>query len=578
MSPSLPHGGSPSPAKANASSFVRLAWDFYRERPGLLAANLSFMAFMPLNEVLLPHLFGLLVEAVEKGRRERAWRLLVAAVGLLALTQGGTLARDWLDTRTTPELEGYVRSRMLQAVLARYDGRLEEPDTGEMIARFVRAPHIISNWIMRVNDYIAPFAIVLLVAFGYFVAQDAVLAAALGVLIAVLTALLVWAPARCHAATMRAEREFGRMHDDVEEVLRNLASVYGGDRVDAELRRLATTGERHQQAFSDTMRCALRLKLMGIPAVVGFFAAFVARCVWLVSEGRLSSGKFASLFMVVSFLLGSLAWIVSILRDVVFDAGTLGDIAEQLQLFDPPAVPRPSPRPPPPSSPPHATGIGLSHVTYMHPNMQSPVLRDVSLHFEVGERTALLGAIGCGKSTVLRLLMGFYQPTSGGVYLGGRWYGRAGQPGGRELLTSSEVRLRLAYVPQEAALFDRSVLENVAYGNPGVSAADVLTAFRRLGIEAEFGGDLHRRVGKGGSRLSGGQRQLVWFMRAVMHAPEVLVLDEPTASMDERSKQLMLRVLEAPPLKGCTVVMVTHDPFLVAAATRRVTLRREGPM
>ena len=189
------------------------------------------------------------------------------------------------------------------------------------------------------------------------------------------------------------------------------------------------------------------------------------------------------------------------------------------------------------------------------------------MHFEHGERTVLLGPIGSGKTTVLRLLMRFYLPDAGDLYIGGRWYSD---------MSKSEVRQRIAYVPQEAVLFNRSVVDNIMYGNPNVTSAGVVAALRQLGVESEFGSlrtGVYSLVGKGGSRLSGGQRQLVWFLRAVLRDPDVLVLDEPTASMDLKTKELMLRVLDTA-MRGRTVVMVTHDPFLAAAATRRVHLTR----
>ena len=546
--------------------FARTAWEFYKEHPWLMASNLAFMALMPVNDVLLPHLFGELVDAVE--HRKPPWRILAYVAAVLLFTQSAGLARDWLDSRTTPALEAHLRERLLHEVVKRYDGNLEEPASGEMVSRFVRVPVIVSTWAMRLNDYLIPFGMVLIAAVVYLLLNDTVLAGALVTLIVVLGVLASRAPKQCHATTVQNERDYNRMQDDIEEVLRNLQSVYAGDQVGAELRRLGTISEGYQSTFSRTMRCALQFKFIGVPMVVAFFSGFVLRCIWLIRKGRMSTGRFVSLFMVVSFMISSLTWCVSILRDVVFDSGTLQDMELQMMVKAPPypspaaasLLPvLPSSKPPPPSS----DGIGLRNVTYTHTAGRLPTIDNRSMHFEEGERSVLLGPIGSGKSTVLRLLMCFYKPSGGDMYLGGEWYADLG---------ARDVRRRVAYVPQEAVLFNRSVVDNVAYGNPGVTAAHVEAALERTGIAREFVNlkhGVHSLVGKGGSRLSGGQRQLVWFMRAVMRDPEVLLLDEPTASMDEPSKRLLIKVLETE-LEGRTVVMVTHDPVMVQAATRRV--------
>ena len=549
--------------------FIDVVLDYFRRHPWIAAANLGLMLFVPVNEVLLPHVYGNVVDAISTGRHVTRTIMLVIAV--LTVSQLDFVLRDWLNGRMQPELEAFIRERMMESVIEHHSGNTaSQLSTGEMVAKFVRAPKVVMDWLFRMNDFVVPYILVMIVAVLYFWWNDSVLALIAVVMMVSLAVLLVVSPRVCMTETMQREQVLNSVHEEVEETLQNLPSIYTSGTAREEIRALRNSSELYKNVFKDTMACTQRQKFIGIPLVVVSFGLFVARCAKLVSSKRMSVPAFVSMFMVVTYMINSLTWMVSISRDVVFDWGTLRDTEALLKRVE---------KPPQdtaarmmqlmrlrPAQPPHPDGIGLWRVTYRYAQGIRPVLLDMTLHIEGGQHTVITGSIGTGKSTLLKLMSRLITQDAGDLYVGGRWFSD---------MDDHELRRRVAYVPQEAVLFNRTVVENVAYGNPHLGSQDDIAAIlERLGVVAEFSNLRHgvrTRVGKNGSRLSGGQRQLIWFLRVALRQPDVMLLDEPTASMDLSTKRLMLRVL-AEVMKGRTIVTVTHDPFIVEHATRTVRI------
>lgn len=193
------------------------------------------------------------------------------------------------------------------------------------------------------------------------------------------------------------------------------------------------------------------------------------------------------------------------------------------------------------------------------------VLKGVSLSIEPGERIAVLGRIGSGKSTVLRLLAGLYQPTEGAVEVDGI---------DMRQIDPAEFRAHLGFVNQEPRLFNGTLRDNVSMGRPDVDAARLAQVSRVTGLDRLVsthpqGWDLG--VGEMGGLLSGGQRQMVALARALVHEPDVLLMDEPTSSMDAQSELAFLRQLrDAAP--HCTLVVVTHRPAVLELVQRIVVV------
>jgi ATP-binding cassette subfamily B protein len=198
------------------------------------------------------------------------------------------------------------------------------------------------------------------------------------------------------------------------------------------------------------------------------------------------------------------------------------------------------------------------------------VLEGVDLRVEAGERLALVGPTGGGKSTLAKLAGRLYDPTSGSVRFGGVDL--------REALLS-HIRERIVVLPQEGFLFRGTVLENVALGRPGATPDEAREAISRLGLTgwvASLPRGEDTDVGERGAHLSAGERQLVSLARAALTDPAVLIMDESTSSIDpgtERQAEAALAVL----VEGRTVIVVAHRMPLAERADR-VAVMREGEL
>jgi ATP-binding cassette subfamily C protein LapB len=204
-------------------------------------------------------------------------------------------------------------------------------------------------------------------------------------------------------------------------------------------------------------------------------------------------------------------------------------------------------------------------VEFTYPNQPIPALDGVSFSIRPGERVAIIGKIGSGKSTIERLILGFYQPQKGAIRIDGT---------DMKQIDPADLRRNIGYVPQDVFLFFGSVRENIAMGAPYADDAAILRAARIAGVDSFVarhpqGFDL--QVGERGEALSGGQRQSIAIARAVVRDPNIVILDEPTSAMDKGSEDwLIARLREI--LEAKTLVLVTQRLSLLTLVERVIVM------
>lgn len=212
--------------------------------------------------------------------------------------------------------------------------------------------------------------------------------------------------------------------------------------------------------------------------------------------------------------------------------------------------------------------IRLKNVSFSYPDQELKSLSDVNIHIKNGEHVGILGRVGSGKTTVLKVILGLYEPDEGVVHISE----------GTDLrqIDPIELRKNIGYVPQDISLFFGNLRENIIFGAPHTTDDEMLKAARFAGISNFADGHpmgYELPVGERGSKLSGGQRQGIALARAALLNPPIMLLDEPTSSMDNTSEAQMKKRLKEFS-KDKTMIVVTHRASLLDIVDRLIIMER----
>jgi len=327
---------------------------------------------------------------------------------------------------------------------------------------------------------------------------------------------------------------------------------------------------RFNQATDNAFEVAVRRSRARSMLVAFIIIATSAALLWglyqgtqAVMAGRISAGHLGQTVLYVIILASAFAILGEVYGDLLRAAGATERLMELLASQSPigsPAQPVAAP------VPVAGSAVQFEHVTFHYPSRPAQAaLSDFSLDIAPGQTVALVGPSGAGKSTVFQLLLRFYDLAAGRVL-------KDGVP--TRALALADLRHGIGIVPQDAVIFSSSALENIRYGKPEASDAEVKAA-AQAAFADEFISALPQGydtfLGERGVRLSGGQRQRIAIARAMLKNPPLLLLDEATSALDAESERMVQAALESA-MRGRTTLVIAHRLATVVKADRIVVL------
>ncbi|MCV2355848.1 ATP-binding cassette domain-containing protein [Paucibacter sp. B2R-40] len=542
---------------------------FLQPYRGRILAALAFLVLAAMATLAFPLALRGLVDQGMGSAAANGDRLMAMREHFLALFAVGTAlgvfsaARfysvTWLGERVTSDLRNAVYGH----VLKQSPEFFETTQTGEVLSRITTDTTVVQTVVGSSFSMGLRSLVMGLGAMGMLIATNPlVMTQVLGILIFVLLPAIYFGR-RVRKLSRSAQDRVADTSAIAAEVLNAVAVVQSYTQEGAESKRFDLASEN---AFDTARKRALVRSGLVAFIITANFAALLwglYQGTQAVLAGKISAGHLGQTIVYVILLVSSVAVLAEVYGDVLRAAGATERLMELLASRSPVAEPA-SPQALP--AMPGGSALRLEHVNFNYPSRPNQAaLQDFSLSIRPGETIALVGPSGAGKSTVFQLLLRFYDAQSGNIRL---------NDVATNQLSLATLRAGIGLVPQDSVIFSTSAMENIRYGRPGASDAEVIKA-----AEAAFADDFIRRLPEGyatflgerGVRLSGGQRQRISIARAMLKNPPLLLLDEATSALDAESERMVQAALEAA-MQDRTTLVIAHRLATVQRADRIVVM------
>lgn len=562
MSVTDPKGEARAPTRRQLRPLTAL-WPYIWRHPGMVAVALVALVASAGAMLTVPVAVRRMIDHGFSGAdgvfMDMYFAMLIVIGLVLAMASAGRMyAVNWLGERVVADLRAQVFGHLATLGPAFY----ETTHSGEVMSRLTADTTQIKgaagsalSQALR-NTIMLAGALIMM-----FVTSPTLTALALAAIPAIVFPLLAYG------------RAVQRLSRTAQDRLAD-ASAYAADNLGA-VRAMAAFGQEGavSRRFAEAVErafAAARDRLLaraGLTAIAIFLVvASVVGVLWfgsrLVISGEMTGGRLGQFILYAVFAAGAMAELAEVWGELAQAAGATERLLELLDTHPEvraPAVPKALPEPP-------LGTVSFQGVHFAYPTRPGvSALNGVSFDVAAGETVALVGPSGAGKSTIFNLILRFYDPQLGSVAIDGLPVTD---------IDPQALRSRIALVPQEVALFDDTILENIRYGRSDASDAEVEQAAAVAQADTFISGLPQRyatRLGERGVTLSGGQRQRIALARAVLRAAPVLLLDEATSALDAESEAAVQRTLGRI-MQGRTTLVIAHRLGTVQRANRILVL------
>ena len=547
-------------------------WKYNVNNPGQAFLNLIFLATMIVNYYFLPKYYGYLFELFNKNINTFMYAFTYIII-INAIIYFMDKFKEYYSNIQAIKIKEATYFLLIDKIKKRYIDKPEEIVIGEKLAGISEFQGTIGVWYDYLSSYIIPYILTICI-FAYHLSKyDYIMPILLLGFTIMLGILIYFNYSQNSNQTAQATNSYLKKYQELEDYLSNLTTIHTYNQFKNEDNKIDQLSHNYQENSKLNDRHSLKWSLIGTIMTSVFFLLIMYRCFNLMKKGLMTKGDFLSTYFIGVEVLDTLNYFSDTMHQIFRDYRGLkkieqqsginlsnddindADINDKNQLTLNIKEPRIDTN----------ALITLKNISYKYPSSIKPIIDGFNLEIKEGEKIALIGDIGSGKSTLLKIILGLLKPSGGDLYMKGHNY---------KMKDSEDLFKKFGYMTQNPVLFNRSIIENITFGRPETTREEVIELLEKFKLNDVFNKlekGIDSLVGKNGSKLSGGQKQVIWFLRIYLHNPDILLLDEPTASLSKESKETLWNLIKEV-FKNKTIIMSTHDDFLIKLATRKVKL------
>jgi ABC-type multidrug transport system fused ATPase/permease subunit len=514
--------------------------------------NLIFvLVYYPLEMIIFGFLFGKIFSKI--GDIKKNMNSILCFLGIFFISyfilETIGYVKERYDAYYFPKMNHDIRLKMINVIYKKISINYESINNGEFIGRLLKIPNFLSFFFEQFNRTAMPMAISIIGVCLFFLFMNW----KLGVLAIILFFINIFIFFKISQKNIKKaiikENDENKLIDEIDDSLHNSFSTITTGRIKKETNRIEHKHSIFDNIHNDQMKYTANIRYISGIINLTIFCLLVLYIFYLHKKNILQSSLAISFVIILIFLLKQIRfnvpraceifvfwgtikennqYLASLIKDIILD----GHI-DNLDLIG---------------------KIEFRNVNFNYPKSSQKALDNVSFKVNPRENIAIIGKNASGKTTIIKLLLGFYKLTKGEILIDDININN---------IKKEYLRNNISIVHQNVKLFNRPVLENIAFGTK-YSLAEINEKLKKLKVMEVFDklpDGLNTMAGKYGDKLSGGQKQIIYMLRCYFRENKIILLDEPTAAVDQYHKNFVLEMIKEL-TKNSTCIIVSHDPSI----------------
>lgn len=552
---------------------MKLLYSYIKKHKKALILTLIFAAVNIAFSLVDPQVFRIIIDDYVSKIGTIPERQFLQGVGLLLLASVSAALISRISKNFQQYYENVVAQRVGTELYARSVSHsfslpyavFEDQRSGELLQKLQKARIDAQALILSFVDiiFVSLVGIALVIAYAFFV--NWIIGLLYFLVIPILGAALFFLGRKIKTIQKNIVVESANLAGSTTETIRNVELVKSLGLEAQETKRLNDVNDKVLALELSKLTLIRKLSFTQGTIVNAMRSIILFAMLWLIVLGNITLGEFLTLWFYSFYIFNPLGDIGTVASQYQEAKGSMEKLEEILAI-------------PSEEKPAHPVVIDalktieFKDVGFMYSSGSQPALRDMTLTIRSGETVAFAGYSGSGKTTLIKLIVGLYKPTSGGISLNGT-------DGGT--VDYDALRMKIGYVSQDTQLFAGTLRDNLLFVNPAASDEDCLAALKSASVTAiaERGGKgLDTKIGEGGIKISGGERQRLAIARALLRNPSLIIFDEATSSLDSITEKAITETIHeiARSRPDLITVMVAHRLSTIARADRIYVMRKGG--
>ena len=536
----------------------QLIIDFLKDNKSYLITYTVTMMAYPITAVVLPNYYGKVIEDLQALKKPR----FAVVIMLIILTNIMYLYMSHLDTIFIPKLQDYIRINIIQVIMDTYKDKFEEQELGALIGKIIKLPPVIRELAFEIINYIGPICLILIITIVKFTMIDKRIGAL--TLSGLIGGIMILIPLfkKSLDVSISADVDMDIMVENITELFDNLFDIYSMNTSKEEINKLSENQKIVSDNLKNTMKTANTCRATMDCIGVTLFFSVIAYSFHLYKLKQIELSNVVNIAVTGLYVIGDISSLSGQLPDIIINLGIYCRIQKYLYNLKP-TINTNSMNSMNIATQPNSEekGIKFDNMGVKY-GKKDFVIKNFNLQIQSGESVAIVGKIGSGKSSIVKALLKFI-PYEGNIYIDG------------VDISSMEpdfVRSKVIFIRQNPLPFNRTLYENIAYGNNNVTRLQVNDLFDKYDLHSYFHNGLDDLVGRKGEKLSGGQKMIMFLLRIIVqNDKKIVVLDEPTSSLDDETTNKILSIIKEAIQKKTTII-ITHDKRVKDIVNRTIII------